>query len=88
MGRRGRMKLGEWLKAHNVTAPAFAKQIGVDRSNVTRWIAGDVRPGWDLLPKIIEATGGHVTANDFLPEGVPPQEVNPSAFDPPAARCA
>ena len=77
------MKLADWLKQKNMTPPEFAKAIGVDRSNVTRWLKGELRPGWeDVLPKIIAATDGQVTANDFLPEGVLCAEVKAT---PPAA---
>ena len=61
------MRLAEYLKEHHRTAAEFAAAIGVHRATVGRWIDGSGRyhPDWDLIPKIVEATGGAVTANDF-----------------------
>lgn len=61
------MRLGEWLAAQKMSNTKFAELLGVDKSMVGRWVSGDVRPGWDTIPRIIDATGGEVTANDFLP---------------------
>lgn len=71
------MKLADWLQENGMSAPEFAEKVEVDRSLVTKWLNGKVRPGWtDVLPRVIAATNGQVTANDFLPEGAMPAEVN------------
>lgn len=64
------MKLSEWLHANNVSPAEFAGRLGVHRSTVGRWIdpRSGARPDWEVVPKITEATGGAVTANDFLGE--------------------
>jgi transcriptional regulator with XRE-family HTH domain len=40
--------------------------VGVDRSAVTKWRRGAIRPDWPSLAKICNATKGAVTPNDFL----------------------
>ena len=62
------MKLSEWLRSNDVSPADFAGRVGVHRSTVGRWIdpRSDAKPDWDVLPRIIEATDGAVTANDFL----------------------
>jgi len=60
------MKLRDWLHAHNKTHEAFAAETGLGRTAVTRYANGKRRPGIDALRAIARATGGAVTANDFL----------------------
>ncbi|TRO96756.1 helix-turn-helix transcriptional regulator [Glycocaulis profundi] len=60
------MTLSDWLKTSNVTPSAFADRIGVSRQAVHRYVEGDRIPRREVLTKINEATGGAVTANDFL----------------------
>ena len=60
------MKLSEWLETNNLTASAFADQLGVSVSTVTRCMNGQRRPEWPTLDAILKATGGAVTPNDFL----------------------
>ena len=60
------MKLGEYLSWKKLTPLAFATLVGVSRQTVTRWRDGSRKPDWDLLPKIIEVTGGKVTADSFV----------------------
>lgn len=38
----------------------------VDAVSVRRYLSGSRIPSWDVMPRIVEATGGEVTANDFL----------------------
>jgi len=72
------MKLADWLESNNLTASAFAEQLGVSVSTVTRCMNGQRRPEWQTLDAIYKATGGQVTPNDFLsddtvlPEAAPP----------------
>ena len=60
------MKLADWLESNNLTASAFAEQLGVSVSTVTRCMNGQRRPEWQTLDAIYKATGGQVTPNDFL----------------------
>lgn len=56
-----------------MTQADFAELVGVDQSMITRIMAGPEKkqrrnPSLDLILKIVTATAGAVTANDFLPE--------------------
>lgn len=62
------MKLSDWLKTKDMSATAFAKKAELDVSTVTRVINGERRPEWGTLDKIMTATNGEVTPNDFIPE--------------------
>jgi len=67
-------KLIEWLKATNTRRNAFAREIGVSPSYVTQLCAGTIWPGRDVIARIRDATGGEVTANDFMPAAAAPAE--------------
>lgn len=59
------MTLSEYLKQHQIDRQQFAETIGVDRVSVYRWETGKAFP-IRHLQKIIAATDGAVTANDFV----------------------
>jgi DNA-binding transcriptional regulator YdaS (Cro superfamily) len=61
------MQLGEYLKLAAIRDDAFAALIGRDRSTVNRIRRGEIKPDWDTVARIQEATGGAVTAMDFVP---------------------
>lgn len=64
-GTSNGMKLTDFLKRNKMTRDDFADAIGVDRVSVYRWETGKAFP-IRHLNKIIAATGGKVTANDFV----------------------
>lgn len=66
----GQMKLQDWLDQQEpkMSATAFAKRVGLDVSTITRVMNGERRPEWPTLDKILAATDGAVTPNDFIPE--------------------
>lgn len=47
----------------------FAGKIKVDVVTVRRYLLGTRRPSWDVMPRIVCATGGQVTAADFMRAG-------------------
>lgn len=59
------MKLLDWRKAQNITQTEAAEKIGVTPVSFGRYEGGRV-PEPQTLQKIIEVTGGAVTANDFF----------------------
>lgn len=63
------MNLDDYLKSTDQTEDAFAKRIGVSQPAVHRYRTGRI-PTPDVMQKIVEATAGSVTPNDFfgLPE--------------------
>lgn len=61
-------RLSEWLIETGTRRSDFAKAIGVVPSYVT--LLCSERPAWpgrDIAIRIREATGGRVSADDFLP---------------------
>ncbi len=59
------MKLAKWIKNQNITIPAFAKEIGKNRSLVHKYVYGKAIPKQDAMVKIYQLTQGAVSANDF-----------------------
>jgi 3,4-dihydroxy 2-butanone 4-phosphate synthase/GTP cyclohydrolase II len=73
-------KLGEWLEATNTKRSAFAAAIGVSPAYVTLLCSdAPAWPGREVAAKIREATGGAVTADDFLPPIEPAEAEAPGA---------
>lgn len=60
------MKLADFLRTKEIRAADFARQIGVSRQNVSRWALGHVIPRPEEMRRIVEATTGEVTPNDFF----------------------
>lgn len=56
--------LNEFLTNNNLTQTAFAKTVGVKQSQVSEWLKGKAKPGYDILKKI--ATAYDVSADYLL----------------------
>ena len=56
--------LKEFLEEHNLTQVAFAKKIGVKQSQVSEWLHGKAKPGYDTLKMM--ALAFNVSADYFL----------------------
>jgi hypothetical protein len=69
--RKGMTKLDQYLAENNLSSPVFADQVGIAASTVWRLRRGDTLPDWETIRRIIAATGGAVTPNDFLPDAAP-----------------
>lgn len=65
------MKLTEYLDRQGLSRSAFAEKVGVSPGLVTQWIDGKTWLGRDVAQRVVEATNGAVTPNDFLPETEP-----------------
>lgn len=61
------MKLTDYISSKKMTASQFAGEVGVPASTITRLLRGERRPGINLISRIVQATEGRVTAEDFLP---------------------
>ena len=61
------MDLATFLKERQIRVPDFAQRIGRSRKQVYEYLAGNATPKPGVMLRIMEATGGEVTANDFLP---------------------
>lgn len=62
------MKLAEYLKSKSIKRGDFALSIGVTAGWITSLCDGSGWPSREVAEKISLATGGDVTADDFLPE--------------------
>ena len=56
--------LEEFLKLNNLTQTEFANKIGVKQSQVSEWLNGKAKPGYDILRRMATAIG--VSADYFL----------------------
>ena len=65
------MKLGAWLVKNDKTVTWLADQTGMSISHLSRLIErngkAEKKPSMEAAALIAEATGGEVTANDFMP---------------------
>ena len=82
------MRLKDYLHRKNMTEVAFAEQIGVHASAVNRLIPDPGkpparRPSLEMMERILVATGGEVTPNDF----VGPEYVDFLPDPPPGSGC-
>ncbi len=56
--------LKDFLKENNLTQVAFANKIGVKQSQVSEWLKGKAKPGYDMLKNMSIAF--NVSADYFL----------------------
>ena len=61
------MNLKTFRKSEKLTLDQMAARLGVSGATVQRWETGKMRPDWKHIPAIERATGGKVTAADFVP---------------------
>ena len=59
-----RQILKEFLTENNMSQSTFAKKIGVKPSQVSEWLRGKAKPGYDTLKQM--ATALNVSADYFL----------------------
>lgn len=60
------MKLNSWMEREKLGNEAMGALIGVHPVSVSKYRQGKMVPRPGLMAKIIELTGGDVTANDFF----------------------
>jgi hypothetical protein len=75
------MKLHDWLEQHGKTATWLAEQTGLHASYCYRLVerngVAERSPSIETCAKIQEATGGSVTATDFMPSSQKQKRINP-----------
>lgn len=49
--------LKEYLRENNLTQEAFAALVGVKQSQVSEWIKGKAKPGYENLRQMVLALG-------------------------------
>ena len=58
-------RLAQYLVERGETERAFAEKLGVSPSTVSRWVRGARTPRPAMIRKILQVTGGCVTAAGF-----------------------
>ncbi|MBE7061391.1 MAG: helix-turn-helix transcriptional regulator [Clostridiales bacterium] len=56
--------LKDFLEDNNLTQVSFAKTIGVKQSQVSEWLKGKAKPGYDILKRM--AIAFNISADYFL----------------------
>lgn len=56
--------LKDFLEEKSLTQVAFAKSIGVKQSQVSEWLKGKAKPGYDILKRI--SLTHNISADYFL----------------------
>ncbi len=56
--------LRDFLKEQNLTQIQFAVKVGVKQSQVSEWLKGKAKPGYDILRQMALAFG--ISADFFL----------------------
>lgn len=56
--------LKDFLAENNLNQTQFAKIVGIKQSQVSEWLNGKAKPGYDLLKQICQAF--NVSADYFL----------------------
>jgi len=56
--------LNDFLEENNLTQVAFAKRVGIKQSQVSEWLKGKAKPGYDILRSM--AIAFNVSADYFL----------------------
>ncbi len=59
------MKLADYLSANGISQSKFAELIGITQPTVSDLCAGKHSPRMETAERIMRATRGQVTANDF-----------------------
>jgi transcriptional regulator with XRE-family HTH domain len=57
--------LAQYLKSEALDHRQFAERIGVSPETARRYLVGERIPDKKRMARIVLATGGNVTANDF-----------------------
>lgn len=67
------MKLAKFMKENRLTDAAFANLVGSTEFAVGKWRRGERTPRRSSMQRILLATAGAVTPNDFLSAQPPPR---------------
>ena len=62
------MTLKEYLASAKLDQKTFAARIGATQQAVSLWVSGHATPRPSVMARIMKATDGLVTANDFMAE--------------------
>ena len=60
------MELRAWLAERDTTPSAFARELNLSHSTITRMLNGKAKPSAQVVEQVFAKTGGKVTANDLF----------------------
>lgn len=60
------MKLHDYLSKHKIAPAEFARLVGKSEWGVRKWMYGDRTPRYEVMQRIVKATGGLVGPADFF----------------------
>lgn len=60
------MKLAHWMERERKSDDDMAAEISRSRTTVSRIRRELIRPDWETMERIFEATNGEVTPNDYF----------------------
>jgi len=60
------MRLNQYLVQNQMTAAAFARQVGVSNVAVWKWLNGKCMPTGKHMVEIDQLTDGQVTSTDWI----------------------
>jgi DNA-binding XRE family transcriptional regulator len=64
-------KLREYRVARGLSQSTFAASVGVKKATISRIEKGKRVPSMGLVARIVEISGGELSADDFMPEPSP-----------------
>ena len=68
------MKLAAYLTNHQISEADFAARVGITRETVNKLKNGQLWLSSETAERILRATGGEVTPNDFLADRIERQQ--------------
>jgi hypothetical protein len=70
------MRLNDFIEKNSPSVEAFALNAGLSADAIRKYLRGERTPRRKSITKIIDATQGQVTANDFydLPQKIGPKK--------------
>ena len=75
------MDLREWLSKEKMSIQAFADEVRIDRTYISKVIAGRVHPSLAVALDIRAATRGEVPLEQLLPLAIRPPSAAPKKPD-------
>jgi transcriptional regulator with XRE-family HTH domain len=60
------MQLSDYMQAYNLTDKELAAKIGKHRVSISRYRRGLETPSPEVIKKLVELSGGIITANELL----------------------
>jgi transcriptional regulator with XRE-family HTH domain len=60
--------IANYRQRHGLTLEQFGVLVGVNKATVLKWERGSLRPGIDVMARVVAATHGEVSARELRPD--------------------